>query len=63
MSNFYVGSVKVKLRKGGSTMTTSFTPPLGKSFRTEYEAQKAVEQYIAKRYPGYDIADMSISYK
>lgn len=43
MSNFNVGSVKVKLRKGGSTMTTSFTPPLGKSFRTEYEAQKAVE--------------------
>ena len=63
MSLYNVGNVKVKLRKGSSSTSTSFTPPLGKSFRTENKEKKAVEQYIAKRYPGWDIVDLDISYR
>lgn len=61
--SYTVHNVRIKLKQGGSTMNTSFTPSLGKSFKTEYEAQKAVEEAAHKRWPKWEIVDLVITYR
>lgn len=64
MAYYDVKEIKFKLRRGGSTTQSSYSGSLGfKRPQSEFEAQKMAQEWIAKKYPGWDIVDLKITYK
>lgn len=63
MAYFDVKEIVFKLKKGGSTMTSSYRGSFGfKRPQSEFEAQKMAMEYLAKKYPGYEVVDLKITY-
>jgi hypothetical protein len=64
MANYYVKKIEFKLKRGGSTMTSSYGGSLGfKTPQSEFEAQKMAQEWIHKHYKDYEIVDLKIQYK
>lgn len=64
MAYFDVKEIKFKIKKGGSTMTSSYRGSFGfKRPTSEYEAKKMAEEWILKKYPGYEIVDLKIEFR
>ena len=64
MSYYDVKEIKFKLKRGSSTTSSSFRGSLSsRRPKTEYEAKKQAEEYLTKRYPGWEIVDLKIEFK
>lgn len=64
MANYDVKKIEFKLKKGGATMTSAYCGSLGFNRpKSEYEAKKMAEEWLSKRYPGYEIVDLKIDFK
>lgn len=64
MASFDFKEIKFKIKKGGFTMNSSYKGSLGfKRPTSEYEAKKMAEEWIAKKYPGYEIVDLKIEFR
>lgn len=56
-----VKKITFKIKRGGSTMTSSYSGSLGfKRPQSETEARQMAEAWIKKKYPGYDIVDLKV---
>ena len=61
MPYYDIKKITYKIRKGGSTMQSSYSGSLGfKRPQSEYEAKKMAEEWIHKKYPGYEIVDLKV---
>lgn len=64
MKYYDIKSFKYKIKKGGSSMTSSYNnSPCGKRPQSQFEAQKQCEEWLKKNKPGWDIVDIEITYK
>ncbi len=64
MASFYVKKFSYKLKNGGRTMVSSYGGNVGgKVAQTEYEAKKQCEDWIHKKYPGWEIVDLKIEFR
>ena len=64
MANYDVKKITFKIKKGGGTMTSNYSGSLGfKRPQSEYEAKKMAEEWILKKYPGYEILDLNIEFR
>jgi hypothetical protein len=64
MKYFDVKEIVFKLKKGGSTTASSYSGGFGfKRPQSEFEAQKMAIEFLAKKYPGYEVIDLKITYK
>lgn len=61
MPLYDIKKITYKIRKGGSTMQSSYCGSIGfKRPSSEYEAKKMAEEWILKKYPGYEIIDLKV---
>ena len=64
MPLYDIKKITYKIKKGGSTMQSSYSGSVGfKRPSSEYEARKMAEEWIKKKYPGYDIVDLKVEIK
>lgn len=64
MPLYDIKKITYKIKKGGSTMRSSHAGSIGfKRPSSEYEAKKMAEEWIKKKYPGYEIVELDVELK
>ena len=59
---FYdIKKITFKIKKGGSVMKSSYCGSIGfKRPQNQYEAQRMAEEWLHKKYPGYEIIELEV---
>lgn len=62
--SYAIKEIKFKLKKSGSTMLSSYAGSVGsKTPQSQFEAEKMAIEWIKRKYPGWEVADLKITFK
>lgn len=64
MAHYDIKSFTYKIKKGSSQTKSSYAGSVGfKRPQSEYEAKKMCEEWLKKKYPGWEISELDIKFK